>query len=116
MRRTDVGGHQYHMPLNSLQNTSPTALQAQGGTSLQDHMVFSMATGVVSLTSRASMTVLVIGGVVCARSLLFKPIMFVFHFIMYSYLLTATDKTERCLYWPSLTHALLAVIFWHTNA
>uniref|UniRef100_A0A8C7N7H6 Mitofusin-1-like n=1 Tax=Oncorhynchus kisutch TaxID=8019 RepID=A0A8C7N7H6_ONCKI len=29
-----------------------------------DHMVFSMATGVVSLTSRASMTVLVIGGVV----------------------------------------------------
>uniref|UniRef100_A0A8C8CA71 Dynamin-type G domain-containing protein n=1 Tax=Oncorhynchus tshawytscha TaxID=74940 RepID=A0A8C8CA71_ONCTS len=31
---------------------------------LQDHMVFSMATGVVSLTSRASMTVLVIGGVV----------------------------------------------------
>uniref|UniRef100_A0A8C7SP49 Dynamin-type G domain-containing protein n=1 Tax=Oncorhynchus mykiss TaxID=8022 RepID=A0A8C7SP49_ONCMY len=45
-------------------NTSPTALQAQGGTSLQDHMVFSMATGVVSLTSRASMTVLVIGGVV----------------------------------------------------
>uniref|UniRef100_A0A8C7SKS2 Dynamin-type G domain-containing protein n=1 Tax=Oncorhynchus mykiss TaxID=8022 RepID=A0A8C7SKS2_ONCMY len=30
----------------------------------QDHMVFSMATGVVSLTSRASMTVLVIGGVV----------------------------------------------------
>ncbi|XP_036841398.1 mitofusin-1 isoform X4 [Oncorhynchus mykiss] len=46
------------------QNTSPTALQAQGGTSLQDHMVFSMATGVVSLTSRASMTVLVIGGVV----------------------------------------------------
>uniref|UniRef100_A0AAZ3PDD6 Dynamin-type G domain-containing protein n=1 Tax=Oncorhynchus tshawytscha TaxID=74940 RepID=A0AAZ3PDD6_ONCTS len=62
MRRTD--GHQYHMPLNSLQNTSPTALQAHGGTSLQDHMVFSMATGVVSLTSRASMTVLVIGGVV----------------------------------------------------
>uniref|UniRef100_A0A8C7SS56 Dynamin-type G domain-containing protein n=1 Tax=Oncorhynchus mykiss TaxID=8022 RepID=A0A8C7SS56_ONCMY len=55
---------QYHMPLHSLQNTSPTALQAQGGTSLQDHMVFSMATGVVSLTSRASMTVLVIGGVV----------------------------------------------------
>uniref|UniRef100_A0A8C7KSN7 Mitofusin-1-like n=1 Tax=Oncorhynchus kisutch TaxID=8019 RepID=A0A8C7KSN7_ONCKI len=55
---------QYHMPLNSLQNTSPTALQAHGGTSLQDHMVFSMATGVVSLTSRASMTVLVIGGVV----------------------------------------------------
>uniref|UniRef100_A0A8C7W2Z8 Dynamin-type G domain-containing protein n=1 Tax=Oncorhynchus mykiss TaxID=8022 RepID=A0A8C7W2Z8_ONCMY len=54
----------YHMPLHSLQNTSPTALQAQGGTSLQDHMVFSMATGVVSLTSRASMTVLVIGGVV----------------------------------------------------
>uniref|UniRef100_A0A8C7KQJ1 Mitofusin-1-like n=1 Tax=Oncorhynchus kisutch TaxID=8019 RepID=A0A8C7KQJ1_ONCKI len=46
------------------QNTSPTALQAHGGTSLQDHMVFSMATGVVSLTSRASMTVLVIGGVV----------------------------------------------------
>ncbi|CAB1325729.1 unnamed protein product, partial [Coregonus sp. 'balchen'] len=38
--------------------------QEQGGTSLQDHMVFSMATGVVSLTSRASMTVLVIGGVV----------------------------------------------------
>uniref|UniRef100_A0A6Q2X0S7 Dynamin-type G domain-containing protein n=2 Tax=Esox lucius TaxID=8010 RepID=A0A6Q2X0S7_ESOLU len=47
-----------------LQNTSPTAFQAQNGSSLQNHLVFSMATGVLSLTSRASMTVLVIGGVV----------------------------------------------------
>uniref|UniRef100_A0A6Q2YQM3 Dynamin-type G domain-containing protein n=1 Tax=Esox lucius TaxID=8010 RepID=A0A6Q2YQM3_ESOLU len=46
------------------QNTSPTAFQAQNGSSLQNHLVFSMATGVLSLTSRASMTVLVIGGVV----------------------------------------------------
>uniref|UniRef100_A0A6Q2Y4N9 Dynamin-type G domain-containing protein n=1 Tax=Esox lucius TaxID=8010 RepID=A0A6Q2Y4N9_ESOLU len=38
--------------------------QAQNGSSLQNHLVFSMATGVLSLTSRASMTVLVIGGVV----------------------------------------------------
>ncbi|XP_034147387.1 mitofusin-1 isoform X4 [Esox lucius] len=37
--------------------------QAQNGSSLQNHLVFSMATGVLSLTSRASMTVLVIGGV-----------------------------------------------------
>uniref|UniRef100_A0A8C8CAR4 Dynamin-type G domain-containing protein n=1 Tax=Oncorhynchus tshawytscha TaxID=74940 RepID=A0A8C8CAR4_ONCTS len=38
--------------------------QSRGADIGSDHMVFSMATGVVSLTSRASMTVLVIGGVV----------------------------------------------------
>ena len=45
----------------------------QEGANLKDEMVVSIATGLVSVTSRASMTVIVIGGVVSAR----------FHFINY---------------------------------
>ncbi|XP_044075497.1 mitofusin-1 isoform X2 [Siniperca chuatsi] len=40
----------------------------QESSSFKDEMVVSIATGLVSVTSRASMTVLVIGGVVCLRS------------------------------------------------
>uniref|UniRef100_A0A3B4X7J4 Fzo/mitofusin HR2 domain-containing protein n=1 Tax=Seriola lalandi dorsalis TaxID=1841481 RepID=A0A3B4X7J4_SERLL len=46
------------------QKTLPVALSLQAGSTFKDEMVVSIATGLVSVTSRASMTVLVIGGVV----------------------------------------------------
>ncbi|KAJ8011452.1 hypothetical protein DPEC_G00058360 [Dallia pectoralis] len=48
-------------PKNAKRSLTSTS---QNGSSLQNHLVLSMATGVLSLTSRASVTVLIIGGVV----------------------------------------------------
>ena len=54
------------LPLSLPPPLPPSAEQnmVQEGANLKDEMVVSIATGLVSVTSRASMTVIVIGGVV----------------------------------------------------
>ncbi|XP_041805343.1 mitofusin-1 [Chelmon rostratus] len=51
-------------PRLQVPETSFTSLSLQESSTFKDEMVVSIATGLVSVTSRASMTVLVIGGVV----------------------------------------------------
>uniref|UniRef100_A0A6Q2Z079 Dynamin-type G domain-containing protein n=1 Tax=Esox lucius TaxID=8010 RepID=A0A6Q2Z079_ESOLU len=58
---------------------------SQAFRNLQNHLVFSMATGVLSLTSRASMTVLVIGGVVCAINFLIVALSATLYGLLYLY-------------------------------
>ena len=63
---------QFSEPLSlSLSLSLSEQNMVQEGVNLKDEMVVSIATGLVSVTSRASMTVVVIGGVV--STLLMSP-------------------------------------------
>ncbi|XP_046884022.1 mitofusin-1 [Hypomesus transpacificus] len=57
-------GMEQRLGQQTASSSGPLSLQTQRENNPGNELVFSMATGLVSLTSRASMTVLVIGGVV----------------------------------------------------
>ncbi|XP_033505437.2 mitofusin-1 [Epinephelus lanceolatus] len=101
---------------NAKRALSGSDLRLQEGANFKDEMVVSIATGLVSVTSRASMTVLIIGGVVW-RSVGWRVIALSLSLYGLLYLyekLTWTDASrERALkrqFVEHTTHRLRAVI------